>query len=159
MFAKTIIDSDAFLDMPISARLLYYDLGMRAKDKGIITNLLSICKSNGCDIKNVNVLITNGFVKSISDGVYEITHWEENNGIGEVPKKRISYKYRKWREEVLVRDSYICQKCGVSEKVMNVHHIKPFSKYELLRYEMSNGITLCQKCHLAIHKEERNVGS
>ena len=38
MFAKTIIDSDAFIDMPVTARLLYYDLSMRADDDGIDTD-------------------------------------------------------------------------------------------------------------------------
>ena len=45
MFAKTIIDSDAFLEMPISARLLYYDLGMRADDDGFLNrrSISSVC--------------------------------------------------------------------------------------------------------------------
>ena len=42
MFSKTIIDSDVFLDMPTSTRLLYYDLAMRADDDGFINNPKSI---------------------------------------------------------------------------------------------------------------------
>ena len=47
MFAKTIIDSDAFLDMPTSARLLYYDLGMRADDDGFVNSPKKIMRIVG----------------------------------------------------------------------------------------------------------------
>ena len=38
MFSLTIIDSDAFLDMPSSAQNLYFHLSMRADDDGFINN-------------------------------------------------------------------------------------------------------------------------
>ena len=47
MFAKTIIDSDAFLDMPITARLLYYDLAMRADDDGFVNSPKKIMRMIG----------------------------------------------------------------------------------------------------------------
>lgn len=67
---------------------------------------------------------------------------------------RRSSKYRKWKLEVLKRDNNKCVKCGTKEK-LHAHHIKPFSDNKELRYEVSNGITLCNQCHKEVHKNER----
>ena len=58
MFAKTIIDSDAFLEMPISARLLYYDLAMRADDDGFIHNPKSVMRACGGTEDDLRILIS-----------------------------------------------------------------------------------------------------
>ena len=57
MFAKTIIDSDAFIDMPISARLLYYDLSMRADDDGFINSPKKIVRMIGASDEDIKLLI------------------------------------------------------------------------------------------------------
>ena len=157
MFAKTIVLSDAFLDMPLSARCLYFTLGMEAMNKGLLKNTKSIARVIGCSENDVDILVKNGFLKEIGDEFfqYEITHWYENNGIGETAKKRNNYKYRKWRKDVILRDG-CCQKCG-SETNLVAHHIKSFSEYPLLRNELSNGVTLCEECHKKLHREEKNV--
>ena len=54
--------------------------------------------------------------------------------------------YAKFRKDVLERDEYTCQICGGNEK-LEVHHIKPYAGYKNLRTTVSNGITLCEKCH------------
>ena len=54
--------------------------------------------------------------------------------------------YREWRKSVLERDNYTCIWCG-SKKKLNADHIKPYSLYPELRYELSNGRTLCEECH------------
>lgn len=156
MFANRIVMSDDFLAMPISARCLYFYIGMAAQNKGVLNNVFSTCASVGCSRVDVQCLIDHGFLKELTDGYFEIVHWYENNGIGETAKKRLSYRYRQWRKSVLERDNYTCQKCGAKEKVMEVHHIKSFAKYPELRDEVSNGITLCHNCHVSVHKEERH---
>lgn len=153
MFAKTIIDSDAFLDMPLSTQALYFHIGVRAQDKGIVNNIFSIARCIGADKTDIGTLVEKNFIKPvISDGTFEIVHWYENNGIGETAKKRNSYKYRQWREAVLNRDKK-CVRCGSTEN-LQAHHKKSFALYPLERYEITNGITLCEVCHRAEHRRK-----
>ena len=79
MFAKTIIDSDAFLDMPMSARLLYYDLGMRADDDGFINSPKKIMRTIGATPDDMNILIARKFVIPFESGVVVIKAWRINN--------------------------------------------------------------------------------
>ena len=81
MFAKTIIDSDAFLDMPITARLLYYDLGMRADDDGFVNSPRKIMRTVGASMDDMNILIAKKFVIPFDIGVVVIKHWKINNYI------------------------------------------------------------------------------
>lgn len=61
-------------------------------------------------------------------------------------------RYKAWRKMVFERDGYICQHCGdkstKGKRVrLNADHIKPFALYPHLRFELSNGRTLCEPCH------------
>ena len=67
---------------------------------------------------------------------------------------RNSAEYKQWRKQVLKRDSFICQKCGATNKKLNVHHIKRFAKDIANRFNVANGITLCVDCHRELHKRE-----
>jgi 5-methylcytosine-specific restriction endonuclease McrA len=67
-------------------------------------------------------------------------------------KARASTTYKVWRKDVLKRDNHCCQKCG-SRLNLHVHHILPFSKYPELRFEITNGITLCAWCHIEEHRQ------
>lgn len=68
---------------------------------------------------------------------------------------RNSAASRNWRNEVFKRDNYTCQNCKKVGDVLNAHHVKPFSIYPELRFELSNGLTLCKRCHIDYHKKER----
>lgn len=81
MFAKTIIDSDAFLDMPISARLLYYDLSMRADDDGFVNSPKKIMRFVGASIDDLNILTMRKFIIPFDNGVVVIKHWKIHNYI------------------------------------------------------------------------------
>ena len=64
-------------------------------------------------------------------------------------KVRESLEYRLWRSAVLERDNYTCKCCGVRGGRLNADHIKPFSLYPELRFDVDNGRTLCEDCHKA----------
>ena len=80
------------------------------------------------------------------------------NGGNGIPIKRPKYhhsvtkRYKKWRMEVFTRDGFKCQICDKTGKCLVPHHIKGWAKYQKLRYEVSNGITLCVECHKEVHK-------
>lgn len=70
------------------------------------------------------------------------------------PKKRRDdsrKEYRNWRKEVLERDKYTCVECGTNTN-LEVDHIKPYAYFPELRYDISNGRTLCKKCHHCLMK-------
>lgn len=72
-------------------------------------------------------------------------NWDDNATIRNLGG-RFTYKYKKWREAVLGRDKHSCVQCGSREK-LHCDHIKPWKYFPDLRYEISNGRTLCAECH------------
>lgn len=60
---------------------------------------------------------------------------------------RTSLEYRLWREAVFKRDNWTCVWCGVRGGALNADHVKPFAFFPKLRFELSNGRTLCVLCH------------
>lgn len=81
MFAKTIIDSDAFLTMPASSQNLYFHLGMRADDDGVVNNPRTIMRLVGAHEDDMNILISKKFVIVLQDSLIVIKHWKINNYI------------------------------------------------------------------------------
>ena len=79
MFAKTIVLSDAFLDMPLSARCLYFTLGMLADDDGFVNAPRSIMRQCGASDDDMKLLISKRFVLIFDSGVIVIKHWRINN--------------------------------------------------------------------------------
>jgi len=72
-------------------------------------------------------------------------------------KIRRCKEYKEWRSSVYKRDGWTCQICKRHLKKLIAHHIKTFNKYPELRFELSNGITLCRVCHCKIHAENRDM--
>ena len=60
-------------------------------------------------------------------------------------------EYRQWRNSVIRRDNYTCQKCGKRGVIFQVHHIRSYANHPELRYDIGNGITLCLQCHSDEH--------
>lgn len=81
MFAKSIIDSDAFLDMPLSAQCLYFHLAMRADDDGFINNPKKIQRMVGASEDDLKLLIAKRFIIVFDTGVVVIKHWRIHNYI------------------------------------------------------------------------------
>ena len=103
MFAKTIIDSDAFLDMPVTARLLYYDLGMRADDDGFINSPKKIMRITGASSDDMNILIMRKFIIPFDSGVVVIKHWRIHNYIRK--DTYVETKYKDEKEQLMLDEN------------------------------------------------------
>lgn len=95
MFAKSIIDSDAFLEMPTTSQLLYFHLSMRADDDGFINKPKSIMRMIGCKDDDINILFARKFVIPFDSGVVVIKHWRINNYIRQDTYHETNYKDEK----------------------------------------------------------------
>lgn len=83
-------------------------------------------------------------------------HWNWKGGITKENRAlRNCARYKEWRKQVFERDNYTCQICKQKRKKLNAHHIEKFSINKLKRFDVNNGITLCEECHRRIHKNER----
>ncbi len=121
MFAKTIIDSDAFLDMPISARLLYYDLAMRADDDGFINSPKKIMKFIGATNDDMNILILRKFIIPFNNGVVVIKHWRIHNYIRKDTYSETPYKEEKSMLELDENKAYrLSSQLSVDETLTQV---------------------------------------
>lgn len=81
MFAKTIIDSDAFLDMPLTTQALYFHLSMRADDDGFVNNPKKIQRMVCASDDDAKLLIAKQFIIPFESGVVVIKHWKIHNCI------------------------------------------------------------------------------
>lgn len=92
MFAKTIVLSDAFLDMPIGARCLYMTLGMVADDDGFVNSPKAVMRQAGATEDDMKILIAKKFVLVFEDGVLVIKHWRINNYLQKDRYRETVYK-------------------------------------------------------------------
>jgi hypothetical protein len=81
MFSKTIIDSDVFLDMPLSTQALYFHLAMRADDDGFINNPKKIMRMVGAAQNEFELLLAKRYIIGFDSGVVVIKHWKIHNYI------------------------------------------------------------------------------
>ena len=83
MFASSVVESDQFLDMPGTAQLLYFHLGMRADNDGVVDSAKQIMRIIGAADGDMRVLVEAGYVIVMPDSrIIVITDWRiNNNGI------------------------------------------------------------------------------
>jgi hypothetical protein len=116
MFAKTIVTSDAFLDMSLSARCLYFTLGMFADDDGFVNNPKSIMRQVGASQDDLNLLLLKRFILAFDSGVIVIKHWRIHNYI-----QKDRYKESKYIEEKATL--MIDEKGAYTECIHNVSNL------------------------------------
>lgn len=95
MFAKSVIDSDNFLDMPGTSQLLYFHLGMRADDDGFVGSPRTIMRLIGANSDDLKILMAKRFIIQFEDGILLISHWKVNNFIRSDRYKRSVYSEKK----------------------------------------------------------------
>ena len=106
MFAKTIIDSDAFLDMPLSSQALYFHLSMRADDDGFINNPKKIQRMVGASEDDLKLLIAKNFIIPFESGIVVIKHWKIHNYIRNDRYKETVYKDEKAMLDIKDNNAY-----------------------------------------------------
>ena len=154
-----VINSDRFLSLSTTAQLLYFLLMEEVDKDGFTNRPLAILRLYKISSDYLDELEPDFIIWETSDpdpvthGI-RIVHWKIHKNESANKNKRLTYDYMVWKKTVKARDGNKCRKCGATEH-LEAHHIKPFSKYPELRYEVSNGITLCHNCHAAYHSAER----
>jgi uncharacterized phage protein (TIGR02220 family) len=106
MFAKTIIDSDAFLEMPLSTQSLYFHLSMRADDDGFVNNPKKIQRMIGASDDDCRLLIHKRFVLAFDSGIIVIKHWKINNYLRSDRYKETVYTEEKAMLELEDNNAY-----------------------------------------------------
>lgn len=95
MFAKKVINSDDFLDMPLSAQALYFHLSMHADDEGFVGNPKTIQRIVRASDDDCKMLVAKGFILLCDSGVIVIRHWNVNNQIQKDRFKATTYIHEK----------------------------------------------------------------
>ena len=97
MFSLQVVDTDAFLEMPLSAQALYFHLGMRADDDGFISNARRILKLISASEDDMRILLAKRFLLSFDSGIFVIKHWKISNYIQKDRYRPTLYKEEKSR--------------------------------------------------------------
>ena len=122
MFAKTIIDSDAFLDMPLSTQSLYFHLSMRADDDGFINNPRKIQRMVGASEDDLKLLIAKNFIIPFESGIVVIKHWKIHNYIQSDRYKPTVYAEEKEMLELKKNRAYTIAE---AECIQDVYSMEP----------------------------------
>lgn len=91
MFSLDVINTDLFLDMPISAQCLYFHLGMRADDDGFVSAPKQVTRMVLCSQDDMRILVSKGFIIPFESGVIVIRHWKQHNYIQSDRYKKTAY--------------------------------------------------------------------
>jgi len=106
MFAKSIVDSDVFLDMSLSTQALYFHLAMRADDDGFVNNPKKVMRMIGACNDDFKILLAKRYVLGFESGVVVIKHWKIHNYIQKDRYKETLYKEEKTLIETKLNSSY-----------------------------------------------------
>lgn len=93
-FTPKIVESDAFLEMPLSTQCLYFHLNFSADDDGFVNSPKKVMKMVGCSEDDLKLLIAKSFVLVFESGVLVIKHYRMHNTL-----KNDRYKPTDYQEE------------------------------------------------------------
>jgi hypothetical protein len=71
--------------------------------------------------------------------------------------RRSDARYKKWYKEVLAKDNFTCQICGLRGGRLSAHHIRAWADFPELRYDINNGQCLCYDCHMELHGLKKKI--
>lgn len=129
MFSPKVTNTDVFLDMPVSARELYFQLGMNADDDGFITPR-KVLRMIGASEDDLKILIAKNFVIPFRSGVIVITAWKINNLVR-----------KDWYQETIYQDEKKQLKTGEN------------GEYSLVNEMLTSSLTQVRLGKVSIEKE------
>lgn len=126
-------------------RRFFYSVGngIELNDK-TMSCLLSVDESKIA--KYFNILESLKMIKRYNKKIEVFRFYESEQ------RNRNTPEYISWRKSVFERDGYTCRKCG-AKGFLNAHHIKQWADNPESRFEVENGLTLCEKCHKSFHRK------
>ena len=99
------------------------------------------------DVKSAFIAFSElGYIEMLNERTVKFVLRKTNRDVN-------SYQYKEWRTSVYKRDLYTCQACGCVGVRLNAHHIIRWVDDESKRYDIDNGVTLCESCHKIAHKK------
>lgn len=114
MFARTITESDAFTDLPLSAQALWFHMGMSADDDGIVNNPKRVQRCIGATDDDARLLLAKGFIIAFDSGVVAIRDWRVNNCI-----RSDRYKPTIYQAELASLNNGSCLPGGIPNVIPN----------------------------------------
>ncbi len=162
MFSKTIIDSDAFLDMPLSTQTLYFHLSMRADDDGFINNPRKIQRMIGCGEDDLKLLIAKKFVIIFESGVIVIKHWRIHNYIQKDRYKETVYRKEKSMLSLKENKAYTLGKINGGDSIQSVYNsdticIKEKTSSKSENEDKVNKIKGLEGCIQSVYKTDTQI--
>lgn len=106
MFSLKIINSDMFLDMPLSSQSLYFHLSMRADDEGFLNNAKTIQRMVGANVDDLKLLLAKRFILEFESGVIVIKHWLINNNLRSDRLRKTTHEFEKKMLQVKANKAY-----------------------------------------------------
>ena len=132
MFDKDIVESDWFTNMPPTAQLLYFHLGMNADDDGFVANSGIALAISHAAADDLTLLCAKRYVIKIEDGLYLIKHWRKNNFLRNDRKKDSPYSDRLEKFDVKPDGSYTEKTLGIpNDNQMTPNGIPSIDKISL----------------------------
>jgi hypothetical protein len=123
MFTIKIVDSDAFLDMPLSTQCLYFHLNMRADDDGFVGNPKKIMRMIGASEDDFKILIAKKFILIFENNVVVIKHWWMHNTLSKDRYHETSYTDEKSLLKIKDNKSYTLEGDGIPLKTVETENV------------------------------------
>lgn len=141
MFSLDVVNTDLFLDMPVSAQCLYFHLGMRADDDGFISSPKQIMRMATCTQDDMKILVSKGFVIPFETGIVVIRHWKQHNYIQSDRYRKTKYTEERDRLE-LKENVYILD----TERIQDAYKVDT-------QYRLSKDIVRDRDNNYSVHFE------
>ena len=151
MFSKSVVLSDAFLDMPASARCLYFTLSMVADDDGFVDAPKSIMRQSGASEDDMKILLAKYFLIPSDKGIVVIRHWRINNYLRCDRYRETRYLDEKAKLVINKDGSYSMKEPELQLEV-------PKAKPKLLEREPKNDLERIEKLYLENYAELHDLG-